>query len=123
MKDIVPSSGFLPVLRKRRDSVWSDIDSDRVLQVLVHNLDGMVFRCAIDDHWTLYFVSDGSRELTGYCPDELENNKVVSLEMITHPDDRARVRQVIAAAMAGSGRYRLQYRLLHRDGRVRRRAG
>lgn len=117
MKDIVPSSGFLPVLRKRRDSVWNDIDSDRVLQVLVHNLEGMVFRCAIDDHWTLYFVSDGSRELTGYCPDELEDNKVVSLEMITHPDDRARVRQVIAAAMAGSGRYRLQYRLLHRDGR------
>jgi len=117
VKDIVPSSGFLPVLRKRRDSVWNDIDSDRVLQVLVHNLEGMVFRCAIDDHWTLHFVSDGSRELTGYCPDELEDNKVVSLEMITHPDDRARARQVIAAAMAGSGRYRLQYRLLHRDGR------
>lgn len=116
VKDIVPSSGFLPVLRKRRDSVWNDIDSDRVLQVLVHNLEGMVFRCAIDDHWTLHFVSDGSRELTGYCPDELEDNKVVSLEMITHPDDRARARQVIAAAMAGSGRYRLQYRLLHRDG-------
>ncbi len=116
VSDPLSSPGFLPVLRKRRDSAWSDIDSERVLQVLVHNLEGMVFRCAVDDQWTMHFVSDGSRELTGYCPDELEHNKVISLEAITHPEDRARVRQVITAAMSGSGRYRVQYRLLHRAG-------
>ncbi|WP_234085691.1 GGDEF domain-containing phosphodiesterase [Azonexus sp. R2A61] len=119
VNDIVPPKGFLPVLRKRRDSAWAGIDSERVLQVLVRNLDGMVFRCAIDEQWTMHFVSDGSRELTGYCPDELEYNKVTSLDAITHPDDRARARQVIVNAMAGSGRYRLQYRITHRDGRER----
>jgi len=119
VNDIVPPKGFLPVLRKRRDSAWAGIDSERVLQVLVRNLDGMVFRCAIDEQWTMHFVSDGSRELTGYCPDELEYNKVTSLDAITHPDDRARARQVIVDAMAGSGRYRLQYRITHRDGRER----
>ena len=108
--------GFLPVLRRRRESAWNGIDAERVLQVLVRNLDGMVFRCAIDAQWTMHFVSDGSRELTGYCPDELEYNKLTSLEMITHPDDRARVRQAISGVLEGKGRYRLQYRIHHRDG-------
>ena len=116
MNDIASSAGFLPVLRRRRNSTWEDIDSERVLQVLVHNLDGMVFRCAIDPHWTLHFVSDGCRGLTGYCPDELEFNKVVSLEEITHPDDRQVVRKAISEANQGGGRYRVQYRIRHKNG-------
>ena len=116
MNDQASSPGFLPVLRKRRESAWNRIDSERVLQVLVRNLEGMVFRCAIDDHWTMHFVSDGSRELTGYCPDELEYNKLVSYEAITHPEDRLPVRRRIVEAMNGVARYRVQYRLLHRDG-------
>jgi diguanylate cyclase (GGDEF)-like protein/PAS domain S-box-containing protein len=103
-------------LCKRPTANWNDIDSERVLRVLVHNLDGMVFRCAIDAQWTIHFVSDGCRELTGYCPDELEYNKAVSLEEITHPDDRVRVRQCIVEAIEGNCRYRIQYRIQHREG-------
>lgn len=113
------SSGFLPVLRKRRDSSWNTIDSERVLQVLVHNLDGMVFRAELDAAWTMHFVSDGSRTLTGYCPDELENNRVTSLELITHPEDREHVRQEVFAAAQAQRRYRVQYRIIHRSGEVK----
>lgn len=116
MNDLHSPAGFLPVLRRRRTSTWDGIDSDRVLQVLVHNLDGMVFRCAIDAQWTLHFVSDGCRELTGYCPEELEFNKLVSLEEITHPDDRERVRRVIEGAGPKPGRYRVQYRIRTKGG-------
>ncbi|MBT0961316.1 EAL domain-containing protein [Denitromonas sp. IR12] len=76
----------------------------------------MVFRCAIDAHWTLHFASDGVEALTGYRPDELEGNAVVSLEALIHPDDRASVREVIDEACRGVGRYRVKYRLQHRDG-------
>lgn len=109
----------LTLLRQHRESAWRDIDSERVLQVLVRNLDGMVFRCAIDAHWTVHFASDGCRALTGFCPGELEYNKVCSLEALTHPEDRQRVRSAILAAVAGAGvggRYRQQYRILPRQG-------
>lgn len=119
MTDFAKQGGFLPVLRRRRDSTWQDIDSERVLQVLVNNLEGMVFRCALDADWTMHFVSDGSRELTGYCPDELEFNKATSFEMLTHPDDRGLVRDAVNAASLGNGRYRVQYRLRRRDGTER----
>jgi len=116
VNDIASETGFLPVLRLRRNASWVSIDSERVLQVLVHNLDGMVFRCAIDADWTMHFVSDGCRDLLGYCPDELEYNRVTSLEALTHPEDRERVRQTIADCLLQGGRYRVQYRLGHKDG-------
>jgi diguanylate cyclase (GGDEF)-like protein/PAS domain S-box-containing protein len=109
--------GFLPVLRRRCNSSWDGIDNARVLEVLVHNLDGMVFRCAIDEHWTLHLVSDGCRELTGYCPVELEGNAVISLERLTHPEDRLRVRQAIDLAVVEERRYHLEYRIRCKDGR------
>ena len=98
---------------------WAQIDSERVLDVLVRNLDGMVFRCAIDACWTLYFVSAGALALTGYAPAELEHNAVISLESLTFPEDRRRVRELILKAVAGQGRYRVQYRIQHRSGEVK----
>ena len=102
--------------RPRRRSAWSRIDSGRVLQVLVDNLEGMVYRSAIDEDWTLHFVSDGCRALTGYAPEELEYSQLISLEEITHPDDRVKVRQAVCTALEASGRYHVQYRIRHRDG-------
>ena len=105
--------------RLRHRSAWARIDSGRVLQVLVDNLEGMVYRSSIDENWTLHFVSDGCRALTGYAPEELEHSKLTSLEAITHPDDRIKVRQAVFAALESSGRYRVQYRIRHRDGSER----
>ena len=116
VNDMTSPDGFLPVLLHRRNSNWEEINSERVLRVLVNNLDGMVFRCAIDEQWTLHFVSDGCNDLLGHSPDELEFNKITTLESLTHPDDRSRVRQVITDASKGGGRYRVQYRVRHRDG-------
>lgn len=67
----------------------------------------------------MQFVSDGCRALTGYCPDELENNRAVSYEAITHPDDRQTVRRQIVMALEDGRSYRIEYRIRHRDGSER----
>jgi diguanylate cyclase (GGDEF)-like protein/PAS domain S-box-containing protein len=97
-------------------SVWDDIDSERVLKVLVRNLDGMLFRCAVDADWTVHFASAGCRELTGYTPAELESSQKISLEALTHPDDRGLVRESIMLAIEKSVPYRIEYRIVCRDG-------
>jgi len=92
------------------------LDSRRVLAVLIDNLDGMVFRRAIDAQWTLLFVSEGCRQLTGYGADALIGNRGTSWEALTHADDRGWVRRVIMAALADGTRYRVEYRIVARDG-------
>ncbi len=91
----------------------------RLLETLLANLDGMVYRCRDDDEWTMEFISEGCLELTGYQPEDLLFNHRISYEDITHPDDRERVRQTIQACLDGKRRFELEYRIVRADGDVR----
>ncbi len=106
----------LRIARQIPPAGWREIDSGRVLRALVGNLDGMVFRCALDSAWTLHFVSDGCLALTGWRPEELVGSRVVSRERLTHEEDRAPVRAAIMAALADGARYTVEYRIRCRDG-------
>lgn len=107
-----------PVAALPANAIAADrpVDAGRVLGVLAGNLDGMIFRCAIDAEWTLHFVSSGCEVLTGFSAEELVHRRTVSLETLTHPDDRLRVRQHITAALARGERYRVEYRIQRKDG-------
>jgi PAS domain-containing protein len=98
-----PSTAHVP--RSPDQPAVGDAPSDtaRVLETLLGNLEGMVYRCRNDAHWTMEFVSDGCARVTGYPPEDLLLNGRLSYEELTHPDDRARVRDVINEALAGSG--------------------
>jgi len=97
----------------------ADANRDWMVQTLLANLDGMVYRCRDDADWTMEFVSEGCTRLTGYPPEDLLLNGRVSYEQLTHPDDRQRVRETINAAVAKGRRFQVEYRIQHADGRVR----
>ncbi len=91
----------------------------RELETLLANLPGMAYRCANDPDWTMAFVSEGARELTGYEPEELVGPGAVPFARLIHPEDRERVWQEVQRALESRRPYRLQYRLVARDGTVR----
>lgn len=93
--------------------------SPRLLGTLLANLDGMVYRCRDDAEWTMEFVSEGCLQLTGYLPEELLFNQRVSLEELTHPDDRAMVRAHLRDCIRRRQRYDIEYRITHADGSIR----
>ncbi|MEO8442400.1 MAG: EAL domain-containing protein [Betaproteobacteria bacterium] len=94
-------------------------EKERMLVTLMSNLDGMVYRCRNDAQWTMEFVSEGCFDLTGYGPDELLHSNVISFEQIKHPEDRARARGEIAAALRERRRFFIEYRIQCRDGEIR----
>ncbi|HTP61199.1 MAG TPA: diguanylate cyclase [Burkholderiales bacterium] len=94
-------------------------DQERMLKMLLSQLDGMVYRCRDDEFWTMEFVSEGCRALTGYRPEDLLFNSRISYEELTHPEDRARVRAAIRDAIAAQRRFDVAYRILRADGSVR----
>lgn len=97
-------------------SAFASIDSARVLEVLCRNLDGMVFRCAIDAAWTMHFVSPGCRELTGYSAEELIVSRTIRFEDIMHAEDRAAARHAIEAAIVANTAYCIDYRIRCKGG-------
>lgn len=94
-------------------------DTARMLKTLLGNLDGMVYRCRDDGDWTMEFISEGCRRLTGYEAGDLLLNNRLSYESITHPDDRKRVRDEVNGGLALRQRFDSEYRIIHSSGDIR----
>lgn len=97
----------------------SSVDQARILDTLVHNLQGMAYRCLNNSEWDMIFVSQGCFDLTGFTPDELLAGGVVSWEELTHPADRAAVRAAITDDFFVGKRFELQYRIVTRVGDIK----
>ncbi|TVP45109.1 MAG: EAL domain-containing protein [Halomonas sp.] len=94
-------------------------ESERRLDTLLNHLPGMAYRCLNDRNWTMQLVSQGSEALTGYRPDELQGNRLVSFATLIHPDDQNKLFQEVQSAIANRRPYRVTYQLRHRDGGYR----
>ncbi|VAX27196.1 diguanylate cyclase/phosphodiesterase (GGDEF & EAL domains) with PAS/PAC sensor(s) [hydrothermal vent metagenome] len=90
-------------------------ENEKVLSALLDNLPGMAYRCKNDENWTMLFVSNYCKELTGYRPDELINNRVVSFNDLIHSDDREFVNENIKIALEKGSNYELKYRIKTSD--------
>jgi PAS domain S-box-containing protein len=86
---------------------------------LLKNLPGMAYRCRNDPDWTMEFVSDGCRDLTGFAPTDLVDNGTVSYGDLIHPDDRARVWAGVQDAVVEGAPFEITYRIRRVDGRER----
>jgi PAS domain S-box-containing protein len=95
-------------------------ESQRFLSTLIGHLPGMVYRCRNNREWTMTFVSDGAKELTGYSPAELEHSRAVAFAKLIHPEDRERLwRETQMAIATGRNTFSYEYRIRHRSGEVR----
>jgi PAS domain S-box-containing protein len=81
------------------------------LAAILSHLPGMAFRCRFDEDWTMEYVSAGSFPLTGYPPEDLVDNRVISYGELIHPDDRGAVRDNQSAALGAAKPYDLVYRI------------
>lgn len=100
--------------RKRAEEALKE--NQRRLATLMSNLPGMVYRCRNDESYTMEFVSEGGRELTGYPPEALVGNRDRSYADLIHPDDRARVWQTVQDALQAQAPFIIEYRLRAANG-------
>jgi PAS domain S-box-containing protein len=94
-------------------------ESRRRLVSLMSNLVGMAYRCRNDRDWTMEFVSDGCRDLTGYSPHQLVDNTEVSFGSLIVPEDAAGVWEAVQQGVAAGSKYEMTYRIRTASGEVR----
>jgi PAS domain S-box-containing protein len=86
-------------------------ENERVLSTLMSNLPGMVYRCQNDADWTMLFVSEGCRDLTGYAPEDLLGNRKTSYGEIILSDDQGAVFETVQTALRKRQPFELSYRI------------
>lgn len=94
-------------------------ESNRSLNTLLSNLKGLVYRCRNDKEFTMVFLSEGARELTGYGPEDLIENSNLSFADIIFSDDRSYVWEVVQEALKEKRHYELTYRIVTKAGEIR----
>ncbi len=66
-------------------------ESERSKSSLLSHIPGMAYRCKYDPQWTMEYISEGCKELTGYSPADLINNSRLSFNSIVAPEYREKL--------------------------------
>lgn len=103
-------------ITERRDAETQLRESQRALATLMGNLPGMAFRCRPDGPRSMEFVSEGSCELTGYEPAELNGDGTISFTGLILPQDLIAVEEQIQKAVANHEKFQVTYRIRTRTG-------
>ncbi|MBL3556300.1 MULTISPECIES: sensor domain-containing diguanylate cyclase [Marinobacter] len=114
--DIVGSIAIGQDITDIREAEITIRQRERQLSTLMDNLPGMAYRCRYDEYWTMLFVSSGCRELTGYEPDELLNNKRISFAELIADDAEEDNLRAVESAIGNAEPYSLEYPLVRNDG-------
>lgn len=90
----------------------------RILETLLDNLPGLVYRCRHDEDWTLEFASEGCLELTGYSGSDFVS-QAISFQALVHPDDLDALTSEVEAAIREQRRFQHIYRLISAAGETK----
>ncbi|MGC8748584.1 MAG: PAS domain S-box protein [Candidatus Kapaibacteriota bacterium] len=66
-------------------------EKERFYYTLVSNLPGFVYRCRNDRYWTMEYLSENFYKITGYKPEEIVGNKILSFNDLIHKDHQERL--------------------------------
>jgi PAS domain S-box-containing protein len=93
--------------------------SEEKFRTMVANIPGVVYQCQLDESWTMLYISDGIKDLSGYPAEDFIGNRKHAFADIMHPDELVRVSDEIAQAIANRTDYLLEYRIRRADGEER----
>lgn len=90
-----------------------------LLNALINNTPGMIYRCKNDKNWSFEFVSEGAVDITGYEPYEMIGNPNFSYAQIIHPEDRNIAWDHVQEKIRHQQKFQLLYRIYTRSGAVK----
>jgi PAS domain S-box-containing protein len=93
--------------------------ADSLLPALVDNLPGAIYRCAIDEHWTMRLIGPEIERISGYPPEDFVDSARRTFNSIIHPRDRRAVHVGVREAIRRGRPYEVEYRIVRVDGGVR----
>lgn len=93
--------------------------SERMKLRLLENIPGMAYRCTLDRNWTMEYISDGCKRLTGYDPEDLIQNSIITYNEIIQEDHQDYVWETLNIAANENNPYNLEYQIKTKDGRIK----
>lgn len=94
-------------------------EHDNVYESIATRMNGFLYRCRNDEHYTMLNLTGRVKDLTGYIVEDLLNNRHQSYVELIYPDDAAALDQAIEKAIDAKQNWQADYRLKNKDGSLR----
>ncbi|WP_289303309.1 PAS domain-containing protein, partial [Methylophaga sp. UBA3996] len=89
--------------------------SEEQYSSLIRNIPGASFRCLLDEHWSVIFVSDAIFDMIGWAAEDFYKQRIHLSELIHH-DDVDLTNDAVQSALESKTSYSVEFRWKHRDG-------
>jgi len=103
--------------RRAAEEALQKSESSKAL--LLGNIPGMAYRCRFDRDWTMEFVSEGCRNLTGYGPEELVGNRHLSFNDLILPGYHEMLWKAWAEGVERRNPVQVEYEIRTAGGEIR----
>ncbi len=114
--DVEDYLGIIKDISEQKQLESSLRERERIINSYFSQLPGMAYRCFFDESWTMQFVSSGCKELTGYLPEELIGNKVISFNEVIAPSHRDKVKEEWNSIVYSDTPFIQEYEITTKDG-------
>ena len=94
-------------------------ESEEKFRSLIENIPGVSYRCRCDEHWTMEFISDQVKILTGYPASDFLQNAVRSWASIMHPEGKEASDEYALEKINRKEPYTTEYGIIGADGDIR----
>lgn len=106
-------------ITKQKNAEQSLRESEEQYRSMVSNIPGALYRCALDQNRTMYYITDAIETLSGYKAEGFLFNKARSYSSIVHLDDLEMVLQSIQSELSKTKQYTVEYRIITSDDTVK----
>jgi len=93
--------------------------SQRTLSNLLNNLPGFVYQCLNNRDWSMTYISDGCKEITGYSPDDFISKKMITFNDIIHPDYREKLWNKWQETLTQKSTFQAEYPIIDAKGETK----
>lgn len=91
--------------------------AEHTKQIMVDHLPGMIYRCKIDENWTMEYVSEGVKNLTGYDVNDVLLNQKITFNDIIHPNYRKMLFETWNHVIKVKSNFEKEYMIITKEGK------
>lgn len=94
-------------------------EEEQFYRGLLNTLPGFIYRCKNDRFWTMEYLSGDFQKITGYQPEEVIGNKLLSFNDLIHPDHQERIWFKWQTNLRKSNIIQDEYPIITKSGEIR----